>query len=371
MIMTSSFETFLSAIRPTATQRKAMRRGHRALRDRLNDDDKLWELTVATFIQGSYRRATAIRAAAGERSDVDVVVVTTIPQSTLAAEAQALFYDFAEKHYPKKWQKQGRSIGISLGDVDLDLVITSGPSEAQTEAVKSFSAFDTADLAGLDEERDYYGLNVGPVLLEQAKQAQWKQEPLYIPNRDLDCWDPTHPLAQIVWTRDKNAATAGHYINVVKALKWWKRNNPALPKHPKGYPLEHLIGQCCPSDITSVAEGITRTLEEMVRRYGSGTIVPFLPDHGVPSHDVLRRVKENPADFQVFMTEIAGAATLARQALDAATPKASADAWRELLGDKFPESTSTSQAGLMSVAATPSLTFPSHPVAPKGPKGFA
>lgn len=143
MIMTSSFETFLSTIRPTSTQRKAMRRGHRALSDRLKADEKLAQLTISTFIQGSYRRATAIRAAAGERSDVDVVVVTTIPQTTSAAEAQALFYDFVEKHYPEKWERQGRSIGISLGDVDLDLVITSAPSEAQVEAVKSFSAFST------------------------------------------------------------------------------------------------------------------------------------------------------------------------------------------------------------------------------------
>lgn len=303
---------------------------------------------------------------------MDVVVVTTIPQTTSAAEAQTLFYDFVEKHYPEKWERQGRSIGISLGDVDLDLVITSAPSEAQAEAVKSFSAFDTADLAtGLDEERDYYGLDVGQIILDQAKQAQWKQEPLYIPNRDLARWDPTHPLAQIVWTRAKNAATGGHYVNVVKALKWWKRNNPALPKHPKGYPLEHLIGQCCPSDIASVAEGITRTLEEMVRVYGTGVVIPVVPDHGVPTHDVLRRVKENLADFQTFMTEVARAAKTARRALDAQTPKASADAWRELLGDKFPASTSTSQAGLMSAAATPSLTFPDHQVAPKGPKGFA
>ena len=62
------------------------------------------------------------------------------------------------------------------------------------------------------------------------------------------------PLEQIAWTVEKNANTNDHYVNVVKAAKWW-RAYKCDGKYPKGYPLEHLIGQNCPDNIGSVAEG--------------------------------------------------------------------------------------------------------------------
>jgi len=374
MNLPSSFETFLQDIRPTATQRKAMRRAHRALRERLLADPQISKLIISTFLQGSYRRATAIRNAAGQQSDVDVVAVTTIPRSTKASDAQARFYDFVERHYPDKWRPQGRSIGITLSDVELDLVITSAPSETQANDVKAAGALDYSDFMALDEERAYSGLDLSSTLLFEAKQAQWKLEPLYIPNRDLGSWDPTHPLAQIAWTQEMNALTQGHYVNVVKALKWWRRNHPVLTGHPKGYPLEHLIGQCCPTNITSVAQGITLTLGKMVTDYGSlarAGIVPVLSDHGVTSHNVLGRV--SVPEFQLFMIEVAKASVIAAEAFNAQTPKASADKWRELLGTRFPESSATATAGLLSSSAaviTP-IGFPNTEIKPGGPKGYA
>jgi hypothetical protein len=101
------------------------------------------------------------------------------------------------------------------------------------------------------------------------KEAEWQLSPLRIPDRDADEWDDTHPLEQIKWTWAKNAACNGHYVNVVKAFKWYRRINYTTPKYPKGYPVEHLIGQCCPDGITSVAEGVTLTLEAITANYRS------------------------------------------------------------------------------------------------------
>ena len=82
-------------------------------------------------------------------------------------------------------------------------------------------------------------------------------------------------------------------IHVVKAIKWWHRMNQAVPKYPKGYPLEHLIGACCPGGIASVAEGVTRALENIASDYAyyaQTRQTPVLPDHGVPEHNVFKRV---------------------------------------------------------------------------------
>ena len=37
---------------------------------------------------------------------------------------------FLNRYYAGKWKKKGRSIGIELSDVKLDVVLTSAPSEA-------------------------------------------------------------------------------------------------------------------------------------------------------------------------------------------------------------------------------------------------
>ncbi|AWT37322.1 nucleotidyltransferase (plasmid) [Deinococcus actinosclerus] len=369
MEMKTSFETFMQEIRPTSNQSGDMRRGHRTLRTRLLADTELSPWIVGTFLQGSYRRSTAVRPKGDERSDVDLVVVTRIPQSYTPADAQALFYPLMRAHYAGKWRKQGRSIGISLSYVDLDLVITSAPTTAVEAVVKSVSSLDTADLwSDLSETRSYAGLDLPSTILAKAEQPQWKQEPLYIPNRDAERWDPTHPLAQITWTQAKNARTNGHYVNVVKAIKWWRRNNPNLTGHPKGYPLEHLIGQCCPDGITSIAAGITLSLEAIVAQYGWRTSAPELCDHGVPTHNVMGRVSD--ANWKAFIAEVRTAADIARRALNATTTQASADAWRELLGSKFPVSTSSSN-GLLKGTAVSGLGFQPKPGGPTKPGGFA
>ena len=60
MELPSYFSDFLSAIRPTDSQKEDYKTGHKTLRERLNNDEKLGPILVSDFLQGSYRRATAI-----------------------------------------------------------------------------------------------------------------------------------------------------------------------------------------------------------------------------------------------------------------------------------------------------------------------
>ena len=169
------------------------------------------------------------------------------------------------------------------------------------------------------------------------KRAGWQLSPLEIPDREANSWQDTHPLAQIDWTVGKNRGTNKHYVNVVKALKWWRKANHATPKYPKGYPLEHLIGQCCPDGIASVAEGVTRTLEKIRDDYAglaAAKIAPYMQDHGV-AQDVFRRVTGE--EFAEFHGQVAEAAAVARRAYDDQDERQSAEVWRELFGDKFPK----------------------------------
>lgn len=343
MELPNAFKNFLAAIRPTENQRNDSRTGHSTLRDRLLADERLRKIVVSTFLQGSYRRATAIRPKGEIRSDVDVIVVTDLDRNDYPdpSKAMDLLVPFLDEYYIGKYRRQGRSFAIELSYVDLDLVLTSAPSEADKRLYKSAAVMVDSTP---DEEPDWMLTESwrpqserGPGWAAKASiEPEWKTAPLWIPDRDGGIWEQTHPLEQIKWTWGKNTRTKGHYVNVIKALKWWQRVHYDGDQ-PSGYPLEHLIGQTCPDGIGSVAEGVTRTLEAIVTCYGGyaqSRQTPFLADHGVPTHNVLGRVSGE--EFADFHDHARAAAPIARSALEETDRRASARLWRQLFEERFP-----------------------------------
>ena len=348
MILQSDFNQFLQDIRPTKPMRDDLITGHKTLRDRLNADEDLNPILVSDFLQGSYRRYTALRPKGDKRSDVDIIVVTKLDETEYTPKkALALFEPFLDKHYKGKWRRQGRSFGIELSYVELDIVPTSAPVEQEYGILQSDSVTSDDDIVEARDwrlHRAWLALNnrrlVGAErLLDQAAcEEEWRAQPLRIPDRDSDQWDDTHPLEQVRWTRDKNSRCNGHFVNVVKCIKWWRLEHYDTPKHPKGFPLERLIGEHCPDGIESVAEGVVKTLEAIVSQYAVSVLVngkPELPDYGVPSHDVFHRI--TCGDFVAFYGQVKDGAALSRRAFDSADRTESGKLWRELFGSKFPK----------------------------------
>lgn len=337
----SYFKDFLSNIRLTQNQVDDLITGHHTLRDRLESDDTLSDIIISTFLQGSYRRSTAVRPKNDSRADVDIIVVTKLnPTEYTPDEALDLFIPFLDTYYKDKYRIQGRSIGISLSYVDLDIVPTAAPSESQkglleSENVSSDYSIDEFQNFNVfkseDRQKSLLLENMFNFYSSSETKQQWKNEPLLIPDRDAGSWEKTHPLEQIRWTAEKNRNCNTHYINVVKALKWWRKEKYPDIKQPKSYPLEHFIGDCCPDGITGVAEGIVLALEKIANYY---PVKPFLSDRGVPEHDVFARVTEE--EYSDFYKTVCEAAKLARSAYDSENLKESVDKWRELFGNKFP-----------------------------------
>lgn len=334
--MTEYFKTFLSDIRLTDKQRDDLIKAHKELRERLDAYEGLDTVFVDTFLQGSYKRSTIIRPAEGQASDVDVVCVTKLNENIYTPE-QALdaFIPFLEEYYPGKYERQGRSWCIVLDEVDLDLVPTSAPSEVIEESIRSLAKISSVSIEEVSDpalfKERYSSLNEFEAQQVLAKSEEWKQEPLRIPDREAGEWEDTDPLTQISWTIDKNKQCKTHYINVVKAIKWWWRVAHADKKYPKGYPLEHLIGDCCPDDIDSVAQGVVEVFEGIVRDHYAK---PVLYDRGI-DNDVFKRISNN--DYRIFYDAAAEAAKIAREAFDSDDEYDASLKWRELFGESFPE----------------------------------
>lgn len=352
-ILTTYFKDFLSNIRLTPNQVGDCKRGHDILRERLHKDENIKGVIVGDFLQGSYRRGTSIRPFEEKnKSDVDIIVVTSLDRGKCTPrQAFDLFKPFLEKYYKGKYKPQGRSWGIELSYAKLDLVPTSAPNEAVMNLIKSESVQTDQTL---EEARDWRfnpswrpgGTQGATAILEKVADEQWRDEPLWIPDRELHVWDETHPLAQIAATQTKNENCNGHYVNVVRCLKWWRTTQCPTPKYPRSYPLEHLCCINCSNGIESVATGVVSVLEsirDQYRVYASSKKTPVVPDHGVPGHNVLGRVSGD--DFAAFHQHITEAATLARRAFDTENIHDSAILWRNLFGDRFPEPPSNGGGG--------------------------
>ena len=341
MELNSYFADLLESIRQTAAQKQAIQQAHATLRTKLLSAEGLKPSIVNIFLQGSYRRSTATRPQGNEKSDVDVVVVTRLQRRDypIPDKAMDVFASFLNRHYQGQWKKKGRSIGIELSNLKLDLVITSDPSEDTTSPFPLDTVL-SSPLVQSDhtpddmpfEERMQSALSA---FLQIGPAAQW--QPLYIPDREARQWQRTHPLEQIRWTFEKNALCNGHYVNIVKLIKWWWKTQHPQFERPKGYPLEHMIGDCCPNGIMVIAAGLTETFEEIYRCYQPDVAtgrVPCLSDRGVPEHNVLKRLSLQ--EFSIFHAKIQEAAGIARSALNATNLAESASYWQKLFGDRFP-----------------------------------
>lgn len=334
MKLPSYFKDFLSEIEPNPSYKEDQQTGHKTLRKHLATDEDFKVIHVNTFLQGSYKRSTAIHPG----KDVDIVVVTSLdPDDTTPAEANVKLGKCLREYYDKV-NPQNRSFCVSLSYVTMDVVLAT--SRHLTEKAWLFESVRKA--TALDEAED------------------WTDYPLLIPDRDLGAWVETHPKRQLVWTTELNAACGGYFVPLVKMFKWWRKETYQQPKYPKGYVLERIAGECVDKSKRDHAEGFVQLLENIHAKYSSYaslSLVPSLPDPGVPSHNVADRLTAE--DFKTFMEKIAKALPTARAAIKEEDVQKSAELWRKLFGEKFP----ASQAAKAS--------FPPVPVRPNKPAGFA
>lgn len=323
------FNDFLHQIRLTDELTAELKKAHTDLRNRLQSDEITKDLLVDSFIQGSYARSTCIKPEPGDKVDVDVIAVTNIDhENTSPKEAFSTIKPFADKYYDQV-QQQRRSIGISLEKVDIDLVITAAPSEEVKRELCSAHLNDAFTVESIETQShlshmdDAKKADIKKFFHLDDEEGAWRKEPLLIPDSETNEWYRTHPLEQIRWTIEKNKACNGHYINVVKAIKWWKRKAMPNDKHPKSYPLEHFIGNCCPDGIHSVAEGIAESFKKILWYPKK----PFLPDRGVPEHDVFESLSEE--DYQTFYNAVKQYHPLAKKAIESVDTAESVRLWRQ------------------------------------------
>lgn len=332
----TNFIDYVSNINLQQYVKDELRDKYKILVERLKKEP-IGEHIIASFLQGSVARDTATKSVKSDKADIDIVVVTDFvctddlnnKDTYKKTPEQALnaFRDFLNKYYSGKWRKQGRSLGIEMSNCCIDLVPTALPSPKMKAILREMFS-DTENYT-----KDMLLESYGSDKLKNYAQSNsdWKSDYLMIPDRDAKKWDKTHPLEQIKWANEKHRLTNYNYKKVVRALKWWNKNYVDIDGI-KSYPLEHLIGQCCPNNSDyNLERAVFETINAMAS-YSSRK--PYMPDRGVPEHDVFARIEED--DYQKFIKIVKEKAEKAKQAYYEEDKMRSSLLWREIFGPEFP-----------------------------------
>ena len=288
MELASDFKALLSSIEPTDQHVANAKAAHETVRQQLRTDSEFKEAHKDTFLSGSYARHTAIN----DINDVDVICIIDVDRLITPPDLVLAWTQSILAKYYKETKRQGRSVGVQAAKgVWLDIV----PATPMAE----------------------------------------DDGPLWIPDREAKVWVATHPRGQIKAATDKNKATDGYYVQVVKLMKYWRDQLPTEPCKPKSYILESLVHHTIASP-SSHAAGVVNVLESIESSYGSyrGTgVVPSIPDPGYASVNVAKHWE--PDDFTAFMNQVKTAAVTARKALGSQDEGESRKLWRQLFGSRF------------------------------------
>jgi hypothetical protein len=286
--LAADFKALLSSLQPGDDDVAAAKAAHEKVREQLRTDSESKEAHKETFLSGSYARHTAIN----DINDVDVICQLDLDQSITEPEVVLAWMQFVLGRYYKETTRQGRSVGAQAAKgVWLDIV---------------------------------------PATTVAADDG-----PLWIPDRDARKWVQTHPKGQIAASSEKNKATGGYYVQVIKLMKFWRDRLPSESCKLKSYILETLIYGSIgyPSSHAAAVVNVLEGIECSYGLYRGMNIVPTIADPGYPAVNVAKHWE--PGDFSNFMSQVKTAAGTARKALDSKDESESRKVWRQLFGARF------------------------------------
>lgn len=316
--LTKQFSDFLSAIEPDNEAIGYASEAHNRVRKHLEEDEKFKEYLEGSFLYGSYKRNTAIC----EIKDVDIVLLTNFnpdeeentPQNVLKKLKDAI-----NRHYKDSDNQQYQRRSIRVDDP-------------------------------LPEEKAAnLTLDVIP-----AYAPNGDGKPLLVPDRELKEWVPSHPKGHIekaITLNDEDHGD-GMYVPLVKLMKyWWKyqcelRQPDVERPKPKGFWVECLTAENFDQDQESYADHFISVLENISEKYLDVTDVPELEDPGLQGGEKIK-TSMTLDEFQIFMEAISESLELAYKAEAEEDESKSAEIWREIFGEKFPNVSSDEEKSLV------------------------
>lgn len=298
-LMTSYFEEFLRRINPSESKITQAQSEHTALRRRIEQDDDLQGWYPDTFLQGSYRKRTALYYI----DDVDVIVLfkgiklSCDGSGTISSDSiyQAIYNSLLNMSiYNGKLIPQKRSIGIKL-DIKIDV---------------------TPAIAGTDGY-DY--------------------DPIYIPDKTKQRFIATYPRRNILYVEEKNKNTDGNFVPLIKLFKYWRGVTFKNNEGPPSYYLESLLAEIADEKLKgAIGIAFASAVTEILDKFKPS---PNLIVHGLGSgNDILVSGEWSQTEYNTFYNTLVLEVPRIRNALNATSESTAATYWQQVFGDNFPSS---------------------------------
>ena len=258
--VSDAFTVFLWMISPPETQIEAAERSNKALREFLGNDPYFGKFLLDSFLNGSYARRTTVQPI----KDVDIVVVVGPDWLNSEPEVamESLRRKLSQRYDSRRSRRRRRAVQITLCDIQLDVVL--------------------------------------------AVARNGLEQPLYIPDREVEEWIVTHPKRQLQLIRSLAGATKWNYSRLVRLLKAWARARVAATDRPRSFVLEcavyHLLSMR-PNDFVREIDQSFATLLHQLRSWDFGRSrsprwddEPVVADPALPDVNVAEGWDEDGAD---------------------------------------------------------------------------
>lgn len=337
MTPNARFTEFITDITPSQTTVTNCQNAHNSVRKALLNDEPFKGKVKRIFLGGSYRRSTAIRPktklGSTERPDVDLyVVVDGSPWSSDPAELMDELYSAlnrARKDLGITSITRNRcSIALSMNKADLDVSI----------------------------------------LLERQSDDLYR-----IGNRNTGEWYKTDPEEHTDWSAKQNSRCSERFNPMTRMVKWARRQNKTVSRHPKSFALEAFIAPHVDEDETHYGQLFHDWCQSFVNAYAVNRRLwtcPILEDPAVVGGDVLTGVTDD--QFCAYYDKIEKHRDDAAKALAEGDQDNATEYWRRIFGERFPKPKQAGSSTKRAAAVMSPLTFTAEKAAPTArPAKFA
>ena len=329
MTPNARFTEFISDITPSQTTVTNSQRAHQGVSKALLNDKEFKNKVKRVFLGGSYRRSTAIRPrtkqGSTERPDVDLyVVVDGSPWDSDPAELIDELYaalNRARKDLGITSIKRNRcSIALSMTKADLDTSI----------------------------------------LLERQFDNLYR-----IGNRNTGEWYETDPEEHTNWSAKQNARCSRRFNPMTRMVKWARRHNRTVSRHPKSFALEAFIAPYIDEDEANYGQLFHDWCQSFLDAYDLNRqlrLCPKLEDPAVSGGDILAGVTSD--EFCAYFDKITKHRDDAAKALAEDDQDKATEYWRRIFGERFPKPRLAGSSTKRAAATMSPLSFTDRTAAP-------
>ena len=299
--LTDNFRAFLKRINPSPTYEESASRAYNHIKQILENDQGMKELAPYIFLQGSYKRDTAIYTI----NDVDIVVLCT-----------------------NLYHPPSNGLGQSYSRDDIFSIVAQAIMANDLYKDKVRYTATSKCIKVMTSVR----LDVLPVVCHKGHNNV-KHEPVIMYHPDYAKWVKTYARYHQIRCSEKNAITNGNFIPVIKILKHLRDNTQGLSDLAPSFYIECLLYDISNNRYGNpLALAIAQVLVDIATNYTPDFVYTKGLSSPCKDRQIFSSLEWTRKNYISFHKQVINWAKLAIKALKQEDKEQAITKWKRLLG---------------------------------------